>query len=378
MLSLKQFLSEATHVGGIQHIEHPSDRSFDSKDAARHALSTLRGVLRGKTPITRKIDDKMSYQVIRNKEGKVGVKYKGPGSHYNFSNADIEKQHGHKPYLAGPLKSLLQHVGKVLPQKEGEYQGGFMSDPSTREVKNGHITHTPNTIEYKTPTNSPEGKKLAASKVSTVIHSELKGPNRVAHPITDTSHFGSHPDVHLVQHLVSPEHRKVSSDVEKVVNHHLDSAEQVMKNHSYAHLAGHEQHLRSYINKTVSSGEAPSVDGYKKHLSAVHQKKIDSVKTQAAKDRKTAEMNNDLQHVQKNAKHFDKSLEIHHHLQQATNYLARGLDAHGAGGFTTHINDKPAGGEGYVASGIKVVDREGFSKANRERSEILRAGRGKK
>jgi hypothetical protein len=89
-------------------------------------------------------------------------------------------------------------------------------------------------------------------------------------------------------------------------------------------------------------------------------------------------MNADLSHVSKNASHFAKSFEIHHHLQQATNHLARGLDSSGGGGFNTRISGKAAGGEGYVANGLKVVDREGFSKANRERSAILRAGKGKK
>ena len=41
----------------------------------------------------------------------------------------------------------------------------------------------------------------------------------------------------------------------------------------------------------------------------------------------------------------------------------------GAGGAAS-------GGEGYVHNGLKVVDREGFSAANRARSEILRASRG--
>lgn len=378
MLSFSQFIQEAVHAGGIQHIEHPSDRSFDGKDSAHHAMATLRGALRGHEPMTRKIDDKMSFQMIRNKEGKVGVKYKGPGSSYNFSAADVDKQHGHKPYLAGPLKTLLKHVGKVLPKREGEYQGGYMSEPHTREVKHGFISHTPNTIEYRTPTNSPEGRKLARSKVSMVVHSELKGSNRVAHPITNMSEFGSHPDVHLVQHLVSSDNRSIKPEEHKKVSQHLDAAERLMRGHSYSHLPGHEQHLRSYINKTVTTGEKPSVAGYKKHLTVVHQRKIDAVKTQATKDRKTADMQRDLDHVSKNAPHFKKSLQIHHHLQQATNSLARGLDTHGAGGFATRINNAPSGGEGYVAGGIKVVDREGFSKANRARSEILRAGRGKK
>ena len=379
MLSFTQFITEAVHTGGIAHIEHPSDRSFDSQEAAHHALETLRGVAHGKTPITRKIDDSMSFHAIRTPEGKIGVKYKGAGSHYNYSAADIEKQHGHKPYLVGPLKALHAHLGKVLPKHPGEYQGGYMSEPHSRSDYGGaYISHTPNTIEYRAVGGSEEAQKLRRSKVSATIHTELKGPERTAHPITDMSHFQSHPDVHMVQHLVSPKERKLPAAVKAKAEEHLNAAEKLMKGHSYDHLNGHETHLRTYINRTVTSGEKPSVEGYRKHLQGAHQKLIDAVKTPAAKERKTATMNDQLAQVDAHKKSFERSFQIHHHLQQATNHLARGLDRAGGGGFTTHINGAPAGGEGYVAHGLKVVDREGFSKANRERSAILRASRGKK
>ena len=376
MLSFKQYLSESKKPApGILHIEHPSDRSFDSPEAAHHALKTLKGVSSGKTPITRKIDDRMSFQAIRTADGKVGVKYKGTGSHYNFSASDIEKQHGHKPYLAAPLKALHKHLGKILPKHAGEYQGGYMSEPHTRQTKDGHISHTPNTVEYHTPLHGEEGKKLQRSKVSLVIHSELKGEDKKAHPLTNMQHFGSHPDVHLVQHLVHPEERKLSKTTKASVDHHLSSAERLMKDHSYHHLAGHETSLRTYINYTVSKGEKPTVAGYKAHLGAAHDKKIEAVKMAKTKEAKTLEKNAAMAHINKNKEHFEKSFEIHHHLQQATNHLARGLDHSGGGGFHTRVGGEKAGGEGYVANGIKVVDREGFSKANAAAREKFKANK---
>lgn len=162
MKSFNRFLTEAK--GGIQHLEHPSDISFDSRDSANHAVKTLTNVLNRQGDMTRKIDDKMSFQTIRTEDGKIGVKYKGSGSKYNFSADDIDAQHGHKPYLANALKPLLQHMDKVLPKRAGEWQGGFMSTPETREEKNGKISHTPNTISYSSPTDHPEGKALKNSK----------------------------------------------------------------------------------------------------------------------------------------------------------------------------------------------------------------------
>ena len=380
MQTFLSYLSEdVKHEGGIAHIEHPSDRTFDGEDAAHHALKTLRGVLTGNAKLTRKIDDKMSFHAMRNPDGSVAVKYKGSGAKYNHSHEDIDKQHGDKPYLAGPLHALLEHLGKVLPKEPGEYQGGFMSTPQTRDVTPaGEITHTPNTIEYRAAKNSPEGQKLMKSKVSAVIHSRLVGANRTAEPITDTSDFQSHPDVHLVQHTVEPEHMLMSPKEKQQAKMHVDAANELMHGHTWDHLNGHEKHLRTYINKTVDSGDTPNVTDYIKHLQAVHGKLIDKVKTQKAKDAKTITMEADIGHVLNNRKEFAKTFDIHHHMQQATNILARNLDRHGAGGFTTHIGGKAAGGEGYVSNGLKIVDREGFSKANRERSAILRASRNAK
>ena len=377
MHSFREYLSEAKSVGGIAHLEHPADRLFDGPEATKHSVETLKGVVSGKTPVTRKIDDKMSFQAIRTPEGKVGVKYKGSGSTYNFSAKDIEAQHGHKPYLTAPLHAVLKHVGKVLPEKHGEYQGGFMSTPETREEKGGHISHTPNTIEYHTPVNSAEGQKLKKSKVSLAVHTKLEGPERSPSPITSMAGFREHPDVHQVQHVVSAKEREIHPDDKKVINSHISAAEKLMKDHDHSHLSGHETSLRTYINSTVRNGERPSTEGYRTHLAAAHDKKIEGVKMDATKDAKRAEKNAALSHIDKNKKAFDKTLDIHHHLQQATNHLSDALDKSSAsgGGFQTRIGGEASGGEGYVGNGLKIVNRHAFSKANFARSAELKASK---
>ena len=371
-LFVESYLIEAKEGGGILHIEHPSDRSFDGKKEANHALTTLRGVAMGRTPVTRKIDDKMSFQVKRDQEGRVGVKYKGTGSSYNFSNDDIERQHGEKPYLAGPLKTLLAHAHKVLPNKTGEYQGGFMSTPETREEKGGRISHTPNTVSYSVKKDSPEGKKLANSKVSMAIHTELKGPKRTASPILNHSEFRSHPDVHLVNHSVSKEEQKLPPAAKKTVVGHITAAQKLMKNHDYGHLSGHEQHLRTYVNSTLDTGEKPNIEGYKSHLTKKWNKEIDKVKTEKAKGQKASQRDASVAHVDTHKDAFNRSFEIHHHMQQATNALADSLNKTAHGGIRTEIGGKESGGEGFVAKGLKIVNRNEFSKANRARTAILK------
>ncbi len=373
-LFVESYLIEAKKpVVGIQHIEHPSDRSFDGSKAARHALTTLRGVTMGRTPLTRKIDDRMSFLVKKDKEGRVGVKYKGPGSDYNYSNDDIERQHGDKPYLTKMLKPLLAHAHKVLPNREFEGQGGFMSTPEDRTERSGKIGHTPNTISYAVKKDSPEGKKLAKSKVSMALYSELKGPKKTPTPILNQSEFRESPDVHLVSHVASGEETRIPAHVKKTVLQHLSTADKLMKDHDHSHTQGHESHLRTYVNSTVDSGTKPNTQGYREHLAKRWQKEIDKVKTEKAKSAKSTQRDAALAHVDKNKKSFDRSFEIHHHMQQATNTLADSLNKTAHGGVSTEIAGKASGGEGFVSKGLKIVNREEFSKANRARSALLRA-----
>ena len=383
---MKQFtthLNESVR-GGIQHIEHPADKTFDGREAASHALRTLRGAVSGSAPITRKIDDKVSFQAIKDQHGRVGVKYKGNGSHYNFTEKDVDEQHPSKKYLSTPLKAVLRHIGKVLPNHPGEYQGGFLSVPTQRESSGGIISHQPNSIEYSMPEDSEEGKKLKKSKVSMTIHTELKGPERTPKPIISTEDFKEHPDVHVADHLVGTEDQhSVHPDSKRLVNHHLDQAEKIMGSHQFEHVAGHEGHLRMFINSTVGSETIPTVEGYRNFLEARHNKYINSVKTDAAKQRKAGQRDADLRHLDKYREHFERAIQLHGHVQGATNLLARGLNRVASGGVTHKFVDNETGEktttgpEGFVAGGLKIVDRgvSGFAAANRARTAILRASK---
>lgn len=372
--SYVQVLLDEAAKGGILHLEHPSDLNFDGEEGSLHALNTLRGVANGKTPLTRKIDDRVSFQLIKGENGKVGVKYKGPGSQYAYSESDVEKHYGEKPY-AGSFKAILAHADKVLPNRTGEWQGGFGSTPDQRESDSKTIAHTPNTIRYAISRRSPEGQKLARSKVSMAIHTELKGPEREAHPILNTSDFREHPDVHLMSHVVPSEEREILPAHKERATEHLDAAESLLEEHDHSHTAGHEQTLRQYTNSLVQSGGAASAKGYAKWLREYHNKKIATVKTAKTKATKTAARDAALDHIKNNAASFDRTFAIHKHLQQATNVLARSLGSTAHGGYrhTFADSDQETGPEGFVAKegsgeALKIVDREGFSATNLARS----------
>lgn len=375
MFGFKQYIPFLTEqkapARGIQHLPHAFEAAFHARrGAVGSAISSIQGVISGRTPITRKIDDRMSFQAVRTPDGKVGVKYKGPGAKYNFSHDDIKKQYSEKPYIAGPMMNLFNHVHKVLPDGPGEYQGGYLSAPENRTEEDGKISHTPNTIKYAVDKKSEEGKKLAKSKVSIALHSKLDAEGN-ASPL-DASSLKSHPDVHVMSHTVSGEERKLSPEAKRKALEHIAAAKKLAKNHPQSHHEGHEETLQRYANSTIDTGEKPTAKGYTKFLQKIHQKEIDKVKTEKAKARKTEEMKAAINHVNDNLEKFDRSFDVHHHLQQATYAVADALSKTAHGGYSHQIGGEDAAGEGFVAGGKKFVPRK-FTEANRKRSAALKA-----
>jgi hypothetical protein len=310
MFGFKQYIPLLTEqkkpVRGILHLPHPAEAALNTrKGAVGSTLSKIQGVISGRAPITRKIDDRMSFQTIRTPEGKVGVKYKGTGATYNFSAEDIKKQHSEKPYIAGPLMNILKHVHKVLPKGPGEYQGGYLSSLEDRTEEDGKIGHKPNTIRYSVDKNSPEGKKLAKAPLSIALHSRIAEDGSTT-PIGE-GELQEHPDVHVMNHLVSSEERTISPETKRKALEHIAAAKKLSKSHDHSHHEGHDETLLRYANSTVDTGEKPTAKGYTRFLQQHHQKKIDSVKTEKAKKQKTEAMRAAINHVNDNLEKFDRT-----------------------------------------------------------------------
>ena len=375
MFGFKQYIpllsEQKKPVRGILHLPHPSEAAFNTrKGAVGSTLSKIQGVISGRTPITRKIDDRMSFQAIRTPEGKVGVKYKGTGATYNFSAEDIKKQHSEKPYIAGPLMNIHKHIHKVLPKGAGEYQGGYLSSLEDRTEEDGNIGHKPNTIRYSVDKKSAEGKKLAKAPLSIALHSRIAADGSTS-PIGE-GELQEHPDVHLMSHLVSGEERKLSPDAKRKALEHIAAAKKLGQKHSHDHHEGHDETLLRYANSTIDTGEKPNAKGYIKFLEKHHQKRIDSVKTEKAKNQKAEERKASINHVNDNLDKFDKTFDMHHHIQQATYAVADALSKTASGGYSHKIDGEEAAGEGFVSGGMKFVPRK-FTEANRKRSAALKA-----
>ena len=79
-----------------------------------------------------------------------------------------------------------------------------------------------------------------------------------------------------------------------------------------------------------------------------------------------------INHVNDNLEKFDRTFDIHHHINQATQAVANALSKTAHGGYSHKIDGQEAAGEGFVSGGMKFVPRA-FTEANRKRSAELKA-----
>jgi len=157
------------------------------------------------------------------------------------------------------------------------------------------------------------------------------------------------------------------------VEQHLSKAEEIHNKLPPEHhdiIGKHDEHMSTYINKTVRTGEKPSTAGLRSHIAERMGNEVDKVKTDAAKARKTEAMNNALAHHDTHEKHFAKALQIHHHIQAAKDIVTHGL--HKAQ-ETSNPMQQSIGGEKTTPEGytvqhkgqiVKAVNRQEFAKKN--------------
>lgn len=389
MKSFHSFLNEQTEPEGrklkhLTHLEdHPIHGGHEGANLAVKHLEDVHKAMQGghsTTSISTKYDGAPSIVFGRHPQtGKFFVASKSAFNKtpkINYTPQDIERNHGHAPGLVQKLKAALEHLPKIMPKTGGVYQGDVMHTRSDIRKSGGMVHFTPNTITYSTPHNSPQGKQIRNSKFGIVVHTRYSGARTLesmsASPLDNKtrSQFVHDPDVHNIDPTikVEPSHYSLKDRTEFMKHQEAaQAATAKTKPEDLSALQGHGASLEAHINQMVKQGKKPSTEGYIQHLMDRHSKEIEKVKTQAAKDRKTKQFAAMIQHVRRNKKHFDRALQIHHHLQQGKNVLTRVMARHTP--FQHSIGGAATGPEGAVAvdkqgNMSKFVDRDEFSRQN--------------
>lgn len=382
MLSFSLYLKEEIEpVKHLKHLTHLEDNFLHSGETGfHHSVDSLHAVhskLKGHfntTKVTTKYDGSPS--IVFGTHPVTGRFFVASKSAFNvnpkinYTEEDIERNHGHAPGLVEKLKTALKHLPKVAP-KTGVYQGDLMYTRSDVKKKNGKYHFTPNTITYSTPVDSDHGKRIEKAHLGLVVHTKYHGSdlaNMTAGFDVDHDAFGSHPSVHLIHPGVKAvEHSEKSqkefdTHIKNAIRHH-----QAANPEMYHVVRAHREHIEPYINHTVREGTTPSVEGYRSFVSNKIQAEIDKKKTTKGKlkhhERLVAFQNN----VDQNHRHLAQAFKIHRSLQKAKNALLTTLSK--SQEFEHHIDGKPAEPEGFVVTHnghpSKYVNREeGFARFN--------------
>jgi hypothetical protein len=385
MRSFLSFLKEETQEvdGKLKHIHHAEDRPLFHGavgfEHARDALNTAHEQIKSgghSSHLTMKYDGSPAVVFGHHPEtGKFFVASKSAfnkNPKINYTEKDIEKNHGHAPGLVAKLKDAL-HLSKVVPKK-GVYQGDIMFGHDDKKETKGGVSFTPNTIRYTAKGDVAD--KIKKAKVGVVVHTQYHGKN-----ITDMK-ADPHPDVHNFKQHEDVWHKSAEHDTSKV--NYTEKAQSQYRKHIEAAQAIHDKHgsnmyraiqphsgeagaLATYINKTVRTDEKPTAKGLQKHITDIYKKAASKLKTPAAQSRKMTELKTHTSHIQGNEEHYNNLLKMHHHLQQAKNVLVNTLNQH-EGGLEHHIDSKRSKPEGFVVhhagEPTKLVDRAEFAKAN--------------
>lgn len=382
MKSFSQYLTEAVNEDKLTHLQHVNrlhiTGGHEGVARAVNSLENTAGMLLGNQvpghTLKTKVDGAPS--VVVGYHPKTGQPMVGTKAMFNkepkinFSHEDIEANHGHSRGLADKLHDLLDHAPKILPDRKSlggrfpdqVWQGDFVhSGKKDLDTSSEHIKAQPNTVEYAWDKKSGEGKKALASKIGLAMHTHYKGndlSNMVATPDVKDADFKQHPDVHLMgtDFKANPDH--FTPEDQREFHAHKDMARKTyasMKPEALDVVGQHAVPVETYLNSIIRNNakrdpktkpEEASVESYLQHLTGAAQRDMDKVKTQAAKDKRAAALNDTLQYVHHNREHFQKAMDLDKHLANAKNVLVRTMDK--GKNVGTSIGGIATGHEGYV------------------------------
>lgn len=274
----------------------------------------------------------------------------------NYTEEDIDRNHGHAPGLAAKLKNALKYLPGIMPRNGGQFQGDYAHDPEMIEKSKGMVATQPNTIKYKAPADSPEGKNML-KKLGMVIHTQDALTN--ARPIDQKTRasFKEHPDVNNINPNIDINPNNYSPEDQKNFLAHMQKARKIyssMKPEALDSLEGHGGNLEAHITDSLKGNKEPSVEGLKNILANKLNKKLSTLSTQKAKDRYIAQHAKDIEHITNNHEHFDKALKLHQHLRNAKDTLLGVLAKNSP--YSHEVNGEPSVPEGAV-----VFDKDGGS-----------------
>ena len=388
-----------------KHLEHLEDELINfgyngyvaSKDLIQNFINELGGRPSGSLKVTTKWDGAPAIVCGIDPESKqffVGTKsvFNKKDPKVNFTEEDIDKNHGDIPDLCKKLKSCLQYFPEL--KIKGVIQGDLLftnEDVQIKTIDNEkYYTATPNTLTYAWPIDSTLGKKVNSCKIGAVFHTFYSGTGPVN---TLNAGFG-------VGQLNLKSTRNVFLASATIENISLDSGlssseERILKSiitvadrnaataKPFIELVAHEATkqftlgytMKRFTNTYIKEGQKiTNANTFTSNFENAFKKslveKIESLKTEKSKNEYRDKLASGLQFLEANKTGFKAFIIIYNSFTNAKNLINNKL----AGLSDTKVflrngdNFTVTKPEGFVAivdgKAVKIVDRLEFSRAN--------------
>ena len=297
---------------------------------------------------------------------------------FNYTDQDVDLNHGNAPGLANKLKKALRYLPEL--GIKNILQGDFMFDDSSikEEVIDGvkHYTFKPNTIKYAVEVDSELGQKIASSKFGVIFHTEyddLAGGARFGAKV-DT--LNPSKDVWYDDAFFKDDTGIVTltDDESKHVKNLLDIAESIKVNYNSLPL----DLINIYTNVEIRDGEyikdpEASYNGFVNFIENRKNKEVEKRKSEAGKIKVSETYDKLLSSLVKEKNNIINLFKISKILSEAKQIFINKYN--NAVYKTKHFIDaedgtlKVTSPEGYVSidsdgNAVKLVDRLEFSRAN--------------
>ena len=381
-MGFKQYLEEAaTQIAAENdgsHYTHIEDELYvkGSKGIPKILVSVIELVKGIPTTETQTKIDGSPSAFFGFKDGKFFVATKSifnADPKVNYTDKDIDENHGHAPGLVEKLKFALKYLPNIVkPSKDVIYQGDVMFTPDDLQIRNidgvKHYIFKPNTVVNAVPVDSKLGHQIASAKFGFAPHTKyISTGQRQSIP---SSELKSSPLVFIMP-IEAPK-----LDDYTVLKTGIDAIRSALEKTDKSGLEFISSSeisplIMQYANFVVKNNTNQTFAGFRKFIYDKFQKEIDKVKTDASKKNKEASRDALLSKIDSNKAGISSVIETHEKVGKLKDLIIAELDKkQPIKRFFMNGNDlTPTNPEGYVGfhakyGTSKFVNRTVFSKQN--------------
>jgi len=378
----------------ITHLTHLEDLVlFEGKKGANKILNILKNVYNDikkhkTTKAQIKVDGSVSIIVGTNPEN--NKKFIATKSLFNktpkinYTEEDIERNHGHAPGLVKVLKIGLKYLPDTV--KKGILQGDLMYIKEqlkiTKMENQKGVLFTPNTITYFVPETTPLYKKIINSKIGVVWHTFYTGDtieSLSASFNVNNNMIKSTKDAYVKTPLVKLDQLGWSKEEDKIIQNNLKILEEDIQKINWSYVkeiiqSDYSKYIPIYMNQKVKDNKKSVKNEIKEFIDYIilkYEKDIEKLKTPKGKAKKREQLKSLINKMSKNAGTLYRLFQFMYSVEAVKDIFVSKMNQIKFGVITYQKTENgyvPTDYEGWVISdgenNVKFVNRAVFSKAN--------------